>query len=295
MKKLIMTKGLQGSGKTTWSKAYQEKNPNTVRVNKDDLRAMLHNSIYSKGREAFVLKMRDYIVREALSEGHDVIVDDTGFNPIHEATLKELAHVGKAEFVIQDFTDIPVKECIKNDLKRPNSVGADVIWDTYNKWMKKPAQVIERVKGLPSCILCDIDGTLALFGDKNPYDRDFENDTTNEPVALLVNKLIEGSYFAESGGVGEIIFVSGRKESAREKTEKWLQEKIIGFETKVTLFMRETEDNRKDTIIKQEIFDREIRGKYNVNFVLDDRPVVCRMWRELGLCVLQVGDPDVEF
>jgi hypothetical protein len=54
--------------------------------------------------------------------------------------------------------------------------------------------------------------------------------------------------------------------------------------------MRAEKDNRKDSIIKRELFDKHIRDKYHVDFVLDDRDQVVRMWRrELGLTCLQVN------
>ena len=49
--KLIMTKGLPASGKSTWAKQYLDDNPGTKRVNKDDLRAMLDNGKWSKRNE----------------------------------------------------------------------------------------------------------------------------------------------------------------------------------------------------------------------------------------------------
>ena len=36
-------------------------------------------------------------------------------------------------------------------------------------------------------------------------------------------------------------------------------------------------------------------GKYNVEFVVDDRPSVCRQWHDMGLKVLRVGNPYIEF
>jgi len=56
--------------------------------------------------------------------------------------------------------------------------------------------------------------------------------------------------------------------------------------------MRPTGDNRKDAIVKREIFDREIRDRYRILFVLDDRNQVVDMWRELGLTCLQVAPGD---
>lgn len=61
-------------------------------------------------------------------------------------------------------------------------------------------------------------------------------------------------------------------------------------EDKWALFMRRTGDTRKDNIIKREIFNEHIRGKYNVLFVLDDRSRVVREWRAMGLTVFQVAE-----
>jgi hypothetical protein len=70
-----------------------------------------------------------------------------------------------------------------------------------------------------------------------------------------------------------------------------------GFEFLLTLdqallFMRKNGDYRKDAIIKKEIFDNNIRGKFNIDFALDDRNQCCEMWRSLGLTCLQVANGD---
>lgn len=41
MAKIILCRGIQGSGKTTWAKNYCNEHPNSTRVNRDDLRAMM--------------------------------------------------------------------------------------------------------------------------------------------------------------------------------------------------------------------------------------------------------------
>lgn len=56
--------------------------------------------------------------------------------------------------------------------------------------------------------------------------------------------------------------------------------------------MRKSGDMRKDSIVKREMFDEHIRGRYNVNFVLDDRNQVVELWRSMGLTCLQVADGD---
>ncbi len=63
-------------------------------------------------------------------------------------------------------------------------------------------------------IIVDIDGTLALFNDKDPYDRDFTQDEVNAPVKELVKK-----YYYDAT---TIIVVSGRKDIYKEQTQQWL-------------------------------------------------------------------------
>ena len=53
--------------------------------------------------------------------------------------------------------------------------------------------------------------------------------------------------------------------------------------------MRAEGDNRKDAIVKMELFNKYIRHHYNVRRVYDDRQQVVDMWRSLGLTVLQVA------
>jgi len=72
----------------------------------------------------------------------------------------------------------------------------------------------------------------------------------------------------------------------REETMRWLEDNDIVFDQ---LYMRATDDTRKDSIVKQEIYDKHIKDKYNVVFVFDDRPQVVQMWRDNGLFVFDVN------
>lgn len=289
--KLVMTKGLPGSGKTTWAKHVFEVEPNTVLVCKDDLRAMLFCSAWTRDREKFVLQMRDFVVSSGLKAGKNVIVHDTNLAPKHEERLKQLAHEAKAEFEVKDFTWVSVEECIKNDLKRLNSVGEKVIRDMYRDFLKPKSLVYERIEGLPEAVICDIDGTLALFGDANPYDRDFLQDKLNPSVGNVLS-----TYRAVCGdgwGVVKIIIVSGRKDKYKAQTEEWLHKNNVYYDA---LYMRKTltdgQPEPKDVVVKKEIYETYIKGKYNVLFVLDDRNQVVEFWRSEGLTCLQVAEGD---
>jgi predicted kinase len=71
--------------------------------------------------------------------------------------LRKIADEFDAEFEVV-FFDTPLNECIERDLKRENSVGANVILNMWKQYLYKP---IEHKEELEDCIICDIDGTLA--------------------------------------------------------------------------------------------------------------------------------------
>jgi hypothetical protein len=140
-------------------------------------------------------------------------------------------------------------------------------------------------KDLPWCQIYDLDGTLAIRGDRGPYDWDrVGDDTVNEAVAYV--------NYLSANSLDTVLIVSGRSDVCYEHTKRWLGSHRINWDT---LYMRKEDDNRDDVIVKEKTYNEHIKGKYQVRFVVDDRPKVCRMWRSLGLPVFQVGDPDVEF
>lgn len=294
--KLLMLKGLPASGKTTYAKRIvaksREKNTKWIRVNKDDLRAMLHASIWSKENEREVLAIRDHIIKESLYNGHNVVVDDTNFNPVHEEQLRKLAQRYSADFEVK-FIEVPIEKCIKRDLERPNSVGEAVIRKMYNEYLApvKTAAVYKPPKDAPTAILIDIDGTLAHHHDRSPFDWSrVGEDTLDKVVADIVNHYYRtGRDLMSESPNPSIILLSGRDGSCRDLTEKWLADNNVQYDH---LFMRPANDNRKDFIVKREIFDQNIKDKYNVLFILDDRNQVVEMWRSMGIKVLQVAEGD---
>jgi len=288
-----MTKGLPASGKTTWAK--EQLSDRVKRVNKDDLRAMLDNSKWSKQNEAFVLSVRDYIVRYSLLGGFDCIVDDTNLVPKHESNLRAIAEEVGAEFEIKDFTDVPLSVCLLRDGERAKSVGEQVIRTMYNSFIKKKGHVAQYQKppyseDLPNCIIVDIDGTLAHMTDRSPYDYSkVSTDIVDENVRDVVWRYAKNRDMMDEVPDTYVIIVSGRDSRCRAETEAWLAANHIPYDE---FYMRQAEDNRDDRIVKQEIYDQYIKPRFNVRFVLDDRDRVVKMWRENGLKVLQVAEGD---
>jgi predicted kinase len=283
---LTMTKGLPGSGKTTWAREQVLKavHGGVVIVCKDDLRAMLHADRFHGKHERQVLKARNALVKMFLSQGVSVIVTDTNLNPFHEERLAEIAQEEGARFFVKDFTDVPLNTCVRRDLKREKSVGERVIRDMYEKYLApKPSEPPAIVPGRPHAVLVDIDGTVADMRDhRGPFEWDkVDLDDPHQDVIDLVNTLRDAG--------AEIVFVSGRDGRATEKTRIWLRRHLGDWTVDAKLLMRGIGDMRKDSIVKQEIYMEAIRDVFNVWLVLDDRNQVVDMWRNLGLRVLQVA------
>jgi len=285
MKTVVILRGLPASGKSTWAKEQVDTNPGKYkRISKDDLRVAFDNGKYSKGNENFVLKARDALILLALQEGYHPIIDDTNLHNKHIDTIRELIK-GIATVEIQDFTDVPLEECIARDKKRANYVGEQVIRRMHRDFLRpEPVRPIYN-SDLPNAIIVDLDGTLAFFDRKlvNAYDRDFTKDELNRSVYTLLHR-----YSADT----TIYLVSGRQEKSREATTTWLANHAIPYDF---LYMRQTDDIRNDYTIKQDIYNKYIKYRCNIIAVFDDRLSVCRLWYELGLPLFRVGNPDADF
>jgi predicted kinase len=142
---LTITKGLPGSGKTTWAMQRVVAGDGEVkRVNKDELRAMIDGGRWSPANERLVVEIRNLIVRSALRAGCSVIVDDTNLAPQHERALRAIAAKAGVDFAIEDFTDVPLEECIRRDRVRAKRVGEDVIRRMWRDYLRSTIPVAGR-------------------------------------------------------------------------------------------------------------------------------------------------------
>ena len=296
---LLVLKGLPASGKSTYAESLVEQG--YVRVNKDTIRLdprLFPDGYNFKNRshEKKVIKERNRQIIEALGNNKDVVVDDTNLNPVHIKDILNIAKQHGATFMVDDsFMQVPLHECIERDKNREDSVGESAIRGMYHQFIRKSPQALEYDPALPMAVICDIDGTLAhMNGKRNPYDwHKVGLDDVDEGVAHLIDALRCVDY-------AKVFLFSGRNEVCRPETEEWLERNDIDYDA---LYMRpqffedgKTENNLDDRVIKADMLRDHIVGKYNVLFVVDDRPKVCRMWRDdFGLRTLQVGDPHYEF
>lgn len=297
---VIVTRGLPASGKSTYARKWvSEDEHNRVQIEKDVIRKdgrLFRGGEYShkRGDEKIVIRERDRLISQALESGKSVVCSDTNLVSKHIAQIKGIAKKYGADVVVKDFLDVPIATLIDRDNNRDTPVGESVIRRMFHDHVGTLPTFYGWSEGRGICIISDIDGTLTTGPkDRSPYEwHKVGNDDLRDATSAILDSIreVQGNRF--SSPIKTFLF-SGRDASCRPETEKWLEEKMIDYDG---LFMRKEGDSRNDAIIKRELFDKHIRGKYNVLFVLDDRPRVVRMWQdELGLTVFAVGDQRYEF
>lgn len=139
---------------------------------------------------------------------------------------------------------------------------------------------------LKKAVICDVDGTLAKMNGRTPFEWDrVDSDLPIESVINLVNIF--------HGHGHEVVIMSGRSDKCYNKTLDWLLNNLtLKHGVPFNLFMRKDGDYRKDSEVKKELYQEFVEPKWDVAYVIDDRNQVVKMWRELGLTVLQVADGD---
>lgn len=300
MSELHITRGLPGSGKTTLAEAWVAESPDTrARVNRDSFRRMFHGhaGIHNQTTEPLITKLAHDAVRTYLRAGHDVIVDDTNLRQRTAREWATLAKVSGADLVVHDLTRVPLEECQRRNHFREHPIPNEVIEKMHAKYLAggrtldhpepidkatdEEWEPYEPVEGLPWAVIVDIDGTIAKCGDRDIYDGSKAHLDT--PHADVIDAITAYSKWNDL----DLIVMSGRSDEHREVTEHWLAKH---FEPYAALHMRPSGDKRKDSIVKHELFNRHVRGRYNIAAAFDDRDQVVRLWRDMGIRTYQVAD-----
>lgn len=308
---LTAMRGYPGSGKSTKAREIAGKTGAVV-VCRDDLRKMLHDNYFTgvKEREDEVTIAERAAVSNFLKNGVSVVVDATHLEPSYLRKWAKMSAQYGAKFERVDVLASP-EECIERDKGRARWGGRYVGEDVIRKMAKRnpcrdwpdiqapptfTPEPVEWVEGLPEAIIVDIDGTVAHMAGRSPYDyTQVHTDTVDKHVRWLVNEVFERALSSAQDDGVFVLFVSGRDDSCRDETVKWLNDNGIYWHE---LHMRPTgaKDERgnklPDYLVKYDLFNANIRDKYNVRFVLDDRDQVVNLWRAMGLKTLQVQPGD---
>lgn len=310
MIKVILTVGIQASGKSTWAIEEVKKNPNkTVRINRDSIRNMLSNYTFTEQNERLVTKVCDAAFKFAAKGGYDIILDNTNLKSKNfKDACKLIKDVGVDAIVMEKPFYVDLDVALERNAKREGT--ARIPDEIIKKYWKESGGVshkhyhpkvetiqatcggIERFvepmkqdENLPKCAIFDLDGTMCNISHRNPYDASkCDKDTPNQYVVDLCRLLYDNGY--------KIFFFSGREDLYKDLTSIWLD---VYFGKDYELAMRETGNKEDDRLLKERLFNTHVKDKFNCKLWVDDRLRVCKWIHEAGLPLFRVGQPDADF
>lgn len=143
-------------------------------------------------------------------------------------------------------------------------------------------------------VIMDLDGTLSdgshrlhmlptkdlhLTESWREFNKAAKDDAPIENTIKVANALWESGMC--------VIILTGRSDEVAHDTYLWLRRHNVMFDY---MIMRRAIDNRKDTVIKQEVLE-EI-GLENIVCAFDDSPSVIAHFRSLGITTYQVTEYD---
>lgn len=300
-RKIIIARGIPGSGKSTWARAWVGESPETrIRINNDDIRNML-GDYWVPSREDLVSFIKHKSAVAAMGHGYDIVVDNMNLNPkeinfwetIVNSHNKDTERVDlgftkyKYEIEFKDFF-IPVEECIKRDAIRPNPIGEKTIreiWKKYRHFIQTTAveKYVNNMRAFdlskPNCVVIDMDSTMCFNMSKRPwYGKGSTEMMLDDVPNVNMVKLLQIIH-----KYCPVIVCTGRDTSQKEVTKQWLAKYDI-FPTKI--YMRQANDFRKGVEIKEELIN-QILEEYNIIAIFEDSEPIVQKLRDMGLTVLQ--------
>lgn len=310
-RKLILCRGIQGSGKSFWAKKWAEESPeHRIRFNNDDIRNMM-GKYWVTSRENIIKDLKIEFAKSCMRDGWDIVVDNMNLNPKEVKFWEDLVESNnnyatgeipsfhyKANYLYEiEFKDFwtPVDECIRRDKMRPNPIGEEVIKQTWKRYRNFILQ--EQIKQLKerkleqdstktAAIVVDMDATLCLNTTGRPFygEGAAEGMVNDEPITEVCDMIRT----LHKSGEYSLIVLSGREDTPeiREATETWLHDHDL-WPTEVLL--RSIGDYSKGEICKKKLIEHVLKS-YNVKFVIDDNNRCVQMYRDMGLTVLQPNE-----
>ena len=138
-----------------------------------------------------------------------------------------------------------------------------------------------------TAITFDLDGTICNHEHRlhhvlaRPKEwEEFHDKCVDDTPNYYITRLLAAVYDSPL----DVFLCSGRPDSHRTVTERWLAHAGVKYHT---LLMRKAGDRRPDVVAKFEML-QQIRATHIVLCAIDDRPSVLRMWRANGVPTLAV-------
>lgn len=305
---LVIMSGLPGSDREVQARQWVNVDPDSrVRTSRDEMRRLITGRArgLSSTEERRVTAAQRGLVKGLLEGGTSVVVDDVNAKLGHRVEWAKLADsVGVPSVHVHVEGD--VDDCVAADRDSQFPYGEKAIRDIARRgfgddekagitsaWPARVPDTSEQ-SNLPTAWIVDIDGTIAINdGHRGWYGAEelkVGDDKAREEIITLLRALLLVPFDERD----ELIFMTGRTERCRDQTVEWLTRELglpDSSEVSASLLMREIGDRRKDTVVKDDLFEKHVAGKYRVLGAFEDKPSVSMHWHRKGLSVLHVGSP----
>lgn len=322
----IITRGIPGSGKSTWATKWVAEDPFTrVRINRDDIREELirngaannrkHTKYYvydSQGQldrdfEQQVSNLERSRLHKALRQGKSVVSDNTNLSPT--ATSKLMRSItqqyNSIPIVVKDFP-ITLEEAIKRDAQRERKVGPEIVKSMMKRLgpngefhhidgtfpiqkYRKPEKPGQHAIGF------DLDGTLADVRSIRHFvqrdQRGRRNFDAFHRSSLFVPPhpaVVEILKDAQKAGLA-VLITTARSAEYTEVSQRWLKE--VANVTFDNYYSRPKGDMRPDYEVKKDLY-KTISQDYDLVHQVDDNPAAVKAWEENGVLVTKVPFAD---
>lgn len=315
MAHLILLVGPPGSGKSSYCNQLKD----FVRVSQDDQGKKGHMEVFNQalveGKDIIVDRMnfskeqRNRFLLPAKKAGYtteiivhhvprDICFDRMMEREGHPTINGAAAWKGVGTGTRSEELNNQILENVKIEKARQANSALDTFFSKYERVSDLEADTVVRlgwnnpeIKCKTKAIGIDLDGTMCnidhrlhyVKGEKKRWGdffREIPNDTVNEWCRQLVWAMQEDH---------QIVYCSGRPDNTRRDSEDWLRRHGVGADF---LYMRQRNDFRQDDIVKEIILEFELKPRYDILMVVDDRQQVVNMWRKHGITCLQCAPGD---
>ena len=224
---------------------------------------------------------------------YDIVIDNMNLNPKDWKQYEDWITTYNAEEIdtqyIIEFKDffIPLEECIRRDAMRPNPIGEKTIKDIWRRYkhfiqtteVENIVNNLRKPTGKVPCIVIDMDSTMCFNTTKRPWFGEgaaegMLKDVPNPGVVAIVKELQHKF---------PIVVVTGRDTTQATVTKQWLTNQGI---TPTDFYFRTAGDHRKGVEVKNELIN-QVLNKYDIVTIFEDCEPIVKMFRDMGLTVLQ--------
>ena len=286
-KAITLLVGISGSGKSTWANAQWKLDPlNTVVISRDKIRELISGFDESTIHLWYDLPNRSQLEKEVTKYEMTLIHESLASNKhiILDATHLEFKYIDNLRYwnvpINIKWMECPLEVAIARDSMRTRKVGETIIKSQlkllhklkqdYN-WFNTVTK-FENDKNKPSCYILDIDGTIADNEGRSPFE--WDKVIQDKPIQWVIDT---------ANKLDNVIICTGRDGVCLQETKDWLDKHGVKYSK---IYTRDIGNSEPDWIVKERMW-KEIAEDFYIKGLFDDRTVVVRRARALGLNVME--------